>query len=735
VRLLIDLAKASPVIGVVALVCMVVLNVFLFIGTHDPRDLIWSFTAAADMVRDGVGAAEAALLPTAIAVPAVALAVLHEAGRRGGDLAPGWSAAAKPGEEERGLVVTADGIVVALQNLGISKLDQAFKDKWRPSFHTLPVKDGDGYFAVFSLPMGVTPRMIADRNEVFARNLHRAKTESWPTDAERDKIAPAGHVALWVANPGALDRPAPDWPLLHEGAADVFKGVPAGVSARGDQLDIKIVANNMVAGGIMGVGKSNACRVVMLGAALDPLAELWVHVFAYNGDFDAFAPRLARYDKGAEEAQLMYAMDSLNELYAEVGRREQRISDLGAKKVTRQLAERHPDLRPRLALFSECHELFRSKDYGEEAAELAVNVMRRARKTAIWLGFDTQDARKDAIPPKIVSLVSVNVCFAVKSWRANDGFLGDGSFQAGIRATELRANRDIGRSVTTGVSDAQFELLKWHYIFSDDDTGQDDAAPVIARAMASLAPGTPVAGNSPVEAVISRDLLADLAEVIGRERARVADLPARLRKLAPSWGRYKQLNGAELKRQLDDLGVRTTNTGNVRELDPADLRRAIGEREAGELAVPVSRTAARSPPAGLRLTRPGGLTRLTSAGHGASEGGPEASSKANSPTWGLTREERRMFGFGSRDEHHGEECLDRSGIWWAKPNPMGVGSAGERVIKAAGGGLGSAHEADNNATTHGSKAERNLLAGRGALIKQSGDHVQVSGEGPGRRRR
>ena len=51
----------------------------------------------------------------------------------------------------------------------------------------------------------------------------------------------------------------------------------------------------------------------MLGAALDPLAELWVHVFAYNGDFDAFAACLGRYEKGAEEAQLMYAMDSLRE--------------------------------------------------------------------------------------------------------------------------------------------------------------------------------------------------------------------------------------------------------------------------------------------------------------------------------------------------------------------------------------------------------------------------------------
>ena len=39
----------------------------------------------------------------------------------------------------------------------------------------------------------------------------------------------------------------------------------------------------------------------MLGCVLDPLAELDVFVFTSNGDFDAFAPRLARYRKGAED--------------------------------------------------------------------------------------------------------------------------------------------------------------------------------------------------------------------------------------------------------------------------------------------------------------------------------------------------------------------------------------------------------------------------------------------------
>lgn len=581
-QMAIDLLKVSHWLLLAAVVFLLLVGIAMAAAQKRPADLVAPFMAVAHTVTTLYEVAAVTWRPVLIAAPFLALLWLYATGRRGDALAPGWGMA-REAEEERGLVVTADGIVVALQNLSLPKLDKAFKEGWQPAFRLTPIKDGEGYSAIFSLPMGVTPGMIADKNEVFARNLHRAKTEVWPTDAERDGVAAAGFVNLWVANPGVLDRPAPEWPLLASGTADVFKGVPAGVTARGNPVLIPIVGNNFSIGGLMGQGKSNACRVVMLGAALDPLAELLVHVFAYNGDFDCFEPRLARYVKGAEEEQIDAAMETLNRMYEEVGEREQMIADLGAKKVTRQIAAKHPELRPRMTLFSECHELFGHKEYGEEATELAVKTIRRARKTAIWMGFDTQDSRKDAIPPRLLSLVSIRNCLPVTTWRANDGFLWDGAFQSGVRATELRPGRDIGRSITSGISNEQFEILKWHYIFSDDDSGKDDAAPVIARAMANLAPGTAVAGMLPAAPVVVRDLLDDLAEVIeGPDRVNVNDLPNRLRRLDPSWAAYKKLTGRQLRELLRDEGVRVFNTDNRPELDPADLERARTDRELGE---------------------------------------------------------------------------------------------------------------------------------------------------------
>lgn len=574
IETLIALVKASPWIIGLLLVSPSVLGVFWAIDQRSLTAIGQPYIWAAHGVAVAVSVVSAAWTVVTIAAPVTIVLVLHHLGRHGGEHGPAWAVAAKPDELDRGLVVTADTVVLALQHIQVSALSRAFKDGWRPTFETLPVRDGRGYSAVFSLPLGVTPDMIADQRPVFARNLHREEIEVWPS------AGPPGFASLWVADSGAIAKAAPEYPLLHEGAADVFEGVPGGVVARGDEVLIPVVGNNGVLGGMMGQGKSNAGRVVMLGCALDPLAELDVFTFANNGDFDAYRPRLARYCKGVEDAVVEAAVEWLHELYEEVGRREGRLAELGAKKVTRGLAEAHPDMRPIVGLFSECHELFGHPEYGDLAAELATKAVKRARKTAITLWFDTQSSRREAIPPKLVELVSVNCCFAVKSWRSNDGFLGDGSFAAGIRATELRPGRDRGTSLITGVSDAQFELVKWHFVPVDDDTGYDAAAEVIARAVRNVAPGTMIEANSPVAAIEARDLLADLAEVTGGDAGpvRLADLPPRLRKLAPSWAAYKTLTGTALRHMLEAEDTRTTNTGNVPRLDPADLRRALAER-------------------------------------------------------------------------------------------------------------------------------------------------------------
>ena len=238
-----------------------------------------------------------------MALPGLVLAGLWQVGRRHGSV-PRW-AAPTGAREHPTVIVTPGGVAAALAHLGIPAMNRAVKDGWQVEFATPPVRvNGRGYQTTFSLPMGVTPEMIADKRDVLARNLVRAPLEVWPSAAER-----AGYVDLWVADQGSTERPAPPYPLLHDGTADVFAGVPLGVSQRGDVIAPALPGANVAFGGVMGQGKSNAARVVMAGAALDPLAELWVFVFANNGDFDAYQPRLARYHRGVDDATVLAAVE------------------------------------------------------------------------------------------------------------------------------------------------------------------------------------------------------------------------------------------------------------------------------------------------------------------------------------------------------------------------------------------------------------------------------------------
>jgi S-DNA-T family DNA segregation ATPase FtsK/SpoIIIE len=77
---------------------------------------------------------------------------------------------------------------MALAHLGIPAMNRAVKDGWQVEFATPPVRvNGRGYQTTFSLPMGVTPEMIADKRDVLARNLVRAPLEVWPTAAEHHR--------------------------------------------------------------------------------------------------------------------------------------------------------------------------------------------------------------------------------------------------------------------------------------------------------------------------------------------------------------------------------------------------------------------------------------------------------------------------------------------------------------------------------------------------------------------
>ena len=360
-------------------------------------DLTWVLAPLATVVQAVawlVWLADAVWRPLLITLAVVGVVGVWQIGRRSGAL-PAWATPAH-GRVDATMVITPGGIATALAHLGIPALNRAVKDGWQVEFSTPPVRvNRRGYQAVFSLPMGVTPEMIADKRDVLARNLVRAPLEVWPAAADH-----AGYVDLWVADPGSTERPAPPYPLLHDGPRRRLRRRPArGLAARRRHRDRvargepglrRVDGAGQVqrrprhharrrpgpAGRVVGVRVRQQRRLRRLPTPPGPLP-----------------PRRRRPHRRSPR------WTGCGSCTPMVSDREGRLADLGAKKVTRTLAERHSELRPVVALFSECHELFGHPGFGQEAADLAAKCCGgAARQRSRWRSTPSPRGRTRSHP-------------------------------------------------------------------------------------------------------------------------------------------------------------------------------------------------------------------------------------------------------------------------------------------------------------------------------------------------
>lgn len=530
-----------------------------------PRGDMWpwlaSFYSGLDAVWSGVSAGWPAAVLIMIAGWVVAAA--YEGRQR--DPGAGWLI--RPDRDDADSWVDERMISKALAHLGIGPLDRFFKQGGELVYTVPARRDGDGTAAQVRLPLGVTADMVAGQRPKLAGNLGRATLETWPTQGDE-----AGILDLWVADKGVLSTGAGEWPLLGDGAVDVFEGVPFGLSQRGTVINAPLIGCNWLIGGRPGQGKSAGLRTVMLGAALDPTVELFMFVLGESPDFEPFRPRLSRYRMGMDDAVAEAALTALSDLLGEMERRGRVLGELPGKppRVTRKLAsDKRVGLHPIICGIDECHELFQHPKFGKHAAELAVRLIKRGRKYGIVLLLATQSPTKDSLPREVTRNISCGIAYSVADQVANDGLLGSGRYRAGIRATDLRMHTDRGTCVAVGITDAVFELVRTFYIPFDD--GTDDVSPVIARAVELVADAGRVIeppARREIEPAAPVDHLADIAEVMrGERRVRTQVVLARLAAHNP--GIYESWSLGDLTTTLahDRVTPRKSNGVMVLRLD------------------------------------------------------------------------------------------------------------------------------------------------------------------------
>ncbi|MGH3570887.1 MAG: hypothetical protein ACRDUW_03515 [Pseudonocardiaceae bacterium] len=497
----------------------------------------------------------------------------------GRDKTPGASWLVRPCREDADSWIDERMISQALAHLGISPLDRFFKNGGELTY-TVPARvDGEGTFAQIRLPMGATADMVAAKRTTLAANLGRAALETWPTQGEE-----AGLLDLWIADRGKLGGGAGPWPLLHEGTVDVFEGVPIGKTQRGEVIYGHFFERNWIVGGRPGQGKTALVRILLLGASLDPTAELWVFVIAQNTDFTPFGPRLTRYQVGMGPDVAAAAVQALADLFAEMERRGKLLATLpGSPPATsRRLADKPAHgLHPLICVISECHELFGHPTHGERAEKLAISVIKQGRKFGITLILDTQSPTATSIPKEVTRNTSCGVAFSVADHIANDGLLGSGKYRAGIRATDLRMHTDRGTSVMVGVSDATFELVRGFYVPYSD--GVDMVTPVVTRAMTAIdqlrRTGAPTPDDDDQDDKAEQiDHLANVqAALRGERRVRTQVVLTRLAELNPAV--YEGWTFQDLSAALADYDIEPVKSGGVKVVRATDVTHALAYRD------------------------------------------------------------------------------------------------------------------------------------------------------------
>jgi S-DNA-T family DNA segregation ATPase FtsK/SpoIIIE len=478
------------------------------------------------------------------AVPA--LPVLARAGRPEGTRIVGPARVPQAYE-----ALTQDIIVRALGSLGLAGINQWLREGREWVFPHPVRQDGPGWRAEVDLPYGTTATQVIDRREQLASGLRRPLGAVWPEPVTSEHT---GRLELWVGQQDVAKRKPATWPLLKAGQADVFGPVPFATDMRGRTVKAPLIYHNWLIGSMPRNGKTAAVRVLCCAAALDPVAEQWIHELKGTGDLDALEPVSHRFVSGIDDESIGYAAESLRLLRAEIGKRSPRVKALPPdlcpeKRVTRQIAQRRSlRLWPIVCTIDECQNLFAHPKYGKQAGADAEFIIKIGPAMGVVLILATQRPDKDSLPTGVSGNVSLRFCLYVAGQIENDMILGTSAYKNGVRATLFRPEIDAGLGYLKGATPSP-KVVRSYFLDVPAAKG------VVVRARAARERAGTLTGAAIGEGgEAARDALADaLAVFEGDAGLHWPELAERLVRRYP--GRWAGATGDAVSAQLRALGV------------------------------------------------------------------------------------------------------------------------------------------------------------------------------------
>jgi S-DNA-T family DNA segregation ATPase FtsK/SpoIIIE len=540
---------------------------------------MWPWLAGIYTVLGVLGAALPWLLK-AVPVGWVVAAVWE-----GRDRSPGAGFLVHPDRDDTDSWIDERMVTTALATLNIAPLNRFFKDAGQ-LIYTIPARrDGNGTAVQVRMPLGTKASDVIARKELLAANLGRLEVETWPA------VGPQANILdLWVADHGALDGPAPPWPLLHKGTVDVYAGVPWGVTIRGEPITAPLIGTNWLFGALAGQGKTATMRLLALGVALDPSSEIRIVNFKPSGDWNAFAPRASVLLVGMGTEVITACTDQLEGLVTDMQRRAETLERHapGANKVPKHLAARKDlGLHPLFMFIDEVHVLFGDEQVGGKTGRASVAMkalLNMARAFNIHLLIATQRPDDRTLPAEIRDRFGMRACLHVGNEATNDMILGKPAFTDGGRATDLRYNIDRGTCVVNSGfgTNTKYTVVRTHYISAHDPETNtpDHVTSIITRAlhlMAKQGRAVHAALENTTAEPAPVDHLADIHQVLhGQRRVRTQIVLTRLAELNPI--AYEGWSSSDLKTALAAEGIEIGKSHGHSVIRAEDITQALTHR-------------------------------------------------------------------------------------------------------------------------------------------------------------
>ncbi|MFC8797891.1 FtsK/SpoIIIE domain-containing protein [Promicromonospora sp. NPDC057138] len=339
--------------------------------------------------------------------------------------------------EEKVPKLTVDLVTDALLTLGLGSMGEVKAGRAENKILRIFPTTGGVEIHVDLVP-GATTAMVIERKDRLASALRRPLDTVWP---ENNHKAHPSRLNLYIADKALSERRAVEWKLRNRGETNVFEAFPIGEDQRGRPVLVNLMYNNVVIGGLPGMGKTYLLRVLILGAMLDPRTELHIHELKGTGDLLALKPVAHVCQSGDDPDDFKALLADLRNVREEMRRRSAFIRSLPRdevpeSKVTDELANRY-GIRPLLFVIDESQLAFKDPTYGGEIASLVEDITRLGRALGIILILATQRPNKDAIPTAISSLLSIRMALRVGDQTTNDMVLGTSMYKAGHRATDI----------------------------------------------------------------------------------------------------------------------------------------------------------------------------------------------------------------------------------------------------------------------------------------------------------